>query len=309
MSTLAVIAYPDQSTAAEAAAALQRMQKELLIDLQDVAWVTKAQDGKLKLHQGTSLTGVSAAGGAMWGFLFGLIFLVPLAGMALGAATGALAGHLADYGIDDKWIKEVASSIHRAARRSLSWRAAPTRSGCCRRWPSSGAPCSRPTSPPSSSRHWKRRWPRPLHDAVAPRSRRCASARAEEMRPGGAIGSDQRWAPAGAADPGSLVPRGGEQGVGRHEHPGGYRVSRAGHGREGCGRADADGEGVLDRPPGRRLGHQVAGRQADAPSGRAARLVSGPLAAPCGASSSACSSSSPSPGWPWARQPVPSPDT
>ena len=47
----------------------------------------------------------------MWGFLFGLLFLVPLAGMAVGAATGALAGHFADYGIDDKWIKEVASSI------------------------------------------------------------------------------------------------------------------------------------------------------------------------------------------------------
>ena len=111
MSTLAVIAYPEQSTAGEAAAALQRMQKEVLIDLQDIAWVTKTQDGKLKLHQGTSLTGVGAAGGAMWGFLFGLLFLVPLAGMAVGAATGALAGHLADYGIDDKWIKEVAGSI------------------------------------------------------------------------------------------------------------------------------------------------------------------------------------------------------
>src|ERR671913_1949859 len=98
MSTLAVIAYPEQGTAAEAAAALRRMQKELLIELEDIAWVTKTQDGKLKLHQGTSLTGVGAAGGAMWGFLFGLLFLVPLAGMAVGAATGALAGHLADYG-------------------------------------------------------------------------------------------------------------------------------------------------------------------------------------------------------------------
>ena len=111
MSTLAVIAYPDQNTAAEAAAALQRMQKEFLIQLEDVAWVTKAQDGKMKLHQGTSLTGAGAAGGAFWGFLFGLLFLVPLFGMALGAATGALAGKLADYGIDDAWIKEVASSI------------------------------------------------------------------------------------------------------------------------------------------------------------------------------------------------------
>src|ERR671912_783274 len=111
MSTLAAIAYPDQSTAGEAAAALQRMQKELLIELEDVAWVTKAQDGKMKLHQGASVSGVAVAGGALWGFLFGLLFLVPIVGMAIGAASGALAGHLSDYGMDDKWIKEVAASI------------------------------------------------------------------------------------------------------------------------------------------------------------------------------------------------------
>ena len=111
MSTLAVIAYPDQSTAGEAAAALQRMQKEFLIELEDVAWVTKAQDGKMKLHQATSLTGAGAAGGAFWGFLFGLLFFVPIFGMAVGAATGALAGHFAHYGIDHKWINEVASAI------------------------------------------------------------------------------------------------------------------------------------------------------------------------------------------------------
>jgi len=111
MSPLAAIAYPKRGRAAGAAAALQRMQTELLIDLQDVAWVTKSQDGKMKLHQGTSLTGVGASGGAMWGFLFGLLFLVPVAGLVVGAASGALAGHLSDYGIDDKWIKEVANAI------------------------------------------------------------------------------------------------------------------------------------------------------------------------------------------------------
>ena len=110
-STLAVIAYPDQSTAGKAAAALQRMQTDFLIELEDVAWVTKAQDGKLKLHQGANLTGAGAASGAMWGFVFGLLFLVPIAGMAIGAASGALAGHLSDYGMDDKWIKEVAGAI------------------------------------------------------------------------------------------------------------------------------------------------------------------------------------------------------
>jgi uncharacterized membrane protein len=111
MSTLAVIAYPQQDTAAMAAAKLRDLQKEFLIQLEDVAWVTKNPEGKMKLHQGTSLTGTAAAGGAFWGFLFGLIFLVPIFGMAVGAATGALAGKLSDYGIDDKWIKDVAAGI------------------------------------------------------------------------------------------------------------------------------------------------------------------------------------------------------
>ncbi len=110
-STLAVIAYPDQGTAAEAASALQEMQREFLIDLQDVAWVTKSKDGKLKLHEGTSLTGAGAATGALWGFLFGLLFLVPVFGIAVGAVTGAVAGHFANYGLDHQWINEVASAI------------------------------------------------------------------------------------------------------------------------------------------------------------------------------------------------------
>jgi uncharacterized membrane protein len=38
----------------------------------------------MQLHQGASLTGVTA-GGTFWGFLFGLLFLVPLDGMAVGA--------------------------------------------------------------------------------------------------------------------------------------------------------------------------------------------------------------------------------
>jgi uncharacterized membrane protein len=111
MSTLAVIAYPQEKTASEAAAKIVQMQKDYVIDLQDVAWVTKSQHGKMKLHEGTSLTGAGAAGGAMWGFLFGLLFFVPLLGMAVGAATGALAGHLSEYGLDHEWLKEVASSI------------------------------------------------------------------------------------------------------------------------------------------------------------------------------------------------------
>jgi uncharacterized membrane protein len=90
---------------------IQQMQREGLIDLADWARVIKRPDGKVDIRQGTSTTGAGAAGGALWGMLFGLIFLVPIAGLAIGAITGALAGKLTDYGIDDKFIKDLGNQI------------------------------------------------------------------------------------------------------------------------------------------------------------------------------------------------------
>jgi uncharacterized membrane protein len=43
--------------------------------------------------------------------LFGLLFFAPFLGMAIGAATGALFGKATDYGINDKFIKQVSESI------------------------------------------------------------------------------------------------------------------------------------------------------------------------------------------------------
>jgi uncharacterized membrane protein len=81
-----------------------------LIQIDD-AVIAHHEGDKIKLDQGVSLTGAGAAGGALWGGLFGLIFLMPIAGMAIGAATGALAGKLSDYGIDDKFAKEVGAKV------------------------------------------------------------------------------------------------------------------------------------------------------------------------------------------------------
>ena len=55
-------------------------------------------------------------GGALWGGLIGLIFFVPLIGMAIGAATGAATGALTDVGVDDKFMKELGEKLPRAAR-------------------------------------------------------------------------------------------------------------------------------------------------------------------------------------------------
>ena len=43
--------------------------------------------------------------------MLGLIFVVPLAGLAVGAATGAVLGSLADVGIDDEFIAEVRARV------------------------------------------------------------------------------------------------------------------------------------------------------------------------------------------------------
>ena len=51
------------------------------------------------------------ASGALWGTLIGLIFLVPVAGLAVGAASGALAGKLADVGINDDTIKQIGEQL------------------------------------------------------------------------------------------------------------------------------------------------------------------------------------------------------
>jgi uncharacterized membrane protein len=45
------------------------------------------------------------------GFLFGLIFFVPLLGLAIGAATGAISGALTDVGIDDNFIKQIRDKV------------------------------------------------------------------------------------------------------------------------------------------------------------------------------------------------------
>lgn len=111
MSNLVVVEYPDEYRAAEVLAALRRLNKEYLIDLDDACYVTKDARGKIKLHQNTSLTGAGAAWGGMWGMLIGLLFFVPFLGFAIGAGLGAISGKLSDYGIDDKFAKQVASGM------------------------------------------------------------------------------------------------------------------------------------------------------------------------------------------------------
>ena len=111
MSELAVVAFDNETGAAEMRDVLIGLQKQGLVTLDDAAVVVRRPDGKVKVQQAVSLVGRGALGGAFWGMLIGLLFWMPWLGMAAGALSGALGGALSDYGLDDGFVKEVGNTI------------------------------------------------------------------------------------------------------------------------------------------------------------------------------------------------------
>ena len=111
MSDLIVVAFDDEATAFELRAALVKLQKEYLIEMEDAVVVTKSADGKVALHQAVNLTATGAVGGGIWGALVGLLFLNPLLGAAVGAGAGAISGKLTDIGINDQVMKDIGATL------------------------------------------------------------------------------------------------------------------------------------------------------------------------------------------------------
>ena len=110
-SNLVVIGFDDEHTAFAMRAELAKMQKEYLIDMEDIVVVTKDEKDKVKLHQAVNLTASGAVGGTFWGMLIGMLFLNPLLGAAVGAGAGALSGKLSDIGVDDNFMKQLGETF------------------------------------------------------------------------------------------------------------------------------------------------------------------------------------------------------
>jgi uncharacterized membrane protein len=112
MAALTVWKFNTVEGAGAALKKLENLSKQQLVTIEDAAVVYwEVGKNKPKTQQAQSLAGIGALGGAFWGLLFGLLFFIPFFGMAVGAAVGALTGHFSDYGIDDKFIKEVQSEV------------------------------------------------------------------------------------------------------------------------------------------------------------------------------------------------------
>ena len=111
MAELVVLVFDDEEGAFQARDRLLEIRRHRMLQLADAAVVVRREDGRVKIKQLHNLVGPGAFGGAFWGLFIGLLFAAPWLGLVIGAAAGAGIAGLSDFGIEDKFIKEVGSSI------------------------------------------------------------------------------------------------------------------------------------------------------------------------------------------------------
>lgn len=111
MRNLIAIVYPDETQAETVRLDFIKMQKEYLLSLEDAVIAIKKPDGHVKLLQMYHMGWAGAMSGALWGALIGLIFMMPIFGLVVGAGAGAVAGALSDVGINDNFMKQLASTL------------------------------------------------------------------------------------------------------------------------------------------------------------------------------------------------------
>jgi uncharacterized membrane protein len=107
MANLVVVMYDDQFRAKEVMKELKTLKENKQLEIDDAAYVAKDNAGNFHVHQDHSLTKSGAVAGGLGGVIAGLLFTIPIAGLAVGAAAGAIAGKKSDIGIDDKVIKAI----------------------------------------------------------------------------------------------------------------------------------------------------------------------------------------------------------
>ena len=98
MTDMVVLAFDSEGGADMGRERLVELNNDYQLNLVNAVEVVRHRDGKIKIKDIRSLTGIGALGGAFWGTLFGLLFFVPALGLAVGAVSGAIAGYLPTSG-------------------------------------------------------------------------------------------------------------------------------------------------------------------------------------------------------------------
>jgi uncharacterized membrane protein len=114
MADLIVVSFDDELKAEQVRLDLMRMKHEHLMDLEEAAIVVRKADGGVRLHHSQHFTVPGLMTGGFVGTLAGLMLFNPVLavfGMVTGAGLGAVIGALKEVGIDDHFMKEIASHL------------------------------------------------------------------------------------------------------------------------------------------------------------------------------------------------------
>jgi uncharacterized membrane protein len=107
MATLIAIGYPDENTATAASLEAQRLSKDLIIQPDAIAVITRDREGKMHVTTTHHPVGTGTTWGMFWGLLFGMLFFIPFLGMAVGAGLGALMGKMGKGAISKEFEDQV----------------------------------------------------------------------------------------------------------------------------------------------------------------------------------------------------------
>ena len=110
--TLSIWKFTGPDGAEQALRTLAGLQAQRLVVVEDASVVSWPEGRrKPRTWQARDVVGGAALSGAFWGLLFGLLFLMPLAGLVVGAAAGLGAGAFARIGLSDDFLGKVRDQV------------------------------------------------------------------------------------------------------------------------------------------------------------------------------------------------------
>ncbi|WP_406865113.1 DUF1269 domain-containing protein [Streptomyces sp. HUAS MG47] len=107
MAELIIIGYDDPAVADRAYTTVEELQRDYVVHLNGLAVVSVDAEGRTHVDTASRIVGVSAVSGALWGAIFGVLFLMPGLGLLTGAALGGLVGKLSKSGVDEQFRRQV----------------------------------------------------------------------------------------------------------------------------------------------------------------------------------------------------------
>src|SRR4051794_40360866 len=111
MADLIAIPYEDETTAHEAAEEVYRLEDDLFIRPDAVAVIVRDSEGRYEVTTNHHAVGVGATWGMFWDPLFGILFFIPVLGLAIGGGLGAVMGEVAKAGIDGDFEERVRAMV------------------------------------------------------------------------------------------------------------------------------------------------------------------------------------------------------